>query len=294
VDVRERLGNLHDRSAGEDTSTLQDILQFSNVAWPGIGYESVHVLLPYAFEGLRQFALKVLKEMGDDERDVLASLTERRNVDRQDVQSVEEIFPEAMVGDLLHQVPIGGGDQPYIDVDRPGASDALEFMLLQHPQQFDLRIQGQISDFVEKERALVSQLEASYATDHRAGERATFVAEELTLYKRLRDRAAVHPYHRTVPPGAKVVQRSRDQLLPGAAFPGQENAGIRRSGLSDRPEHLLDHRTAADDLLEAAVSAYLFLEVAVLDQEAVIESLDPGKELGGLDCRCSLSCENLE
>src|SRR6185503_15726234 len=52
VDVRERLGKLHDRSPGEDTSTLQDILQFSNVAWPRIGYESVHVLLPYAFEGL--------------------------------------------------------------------------------------------------------------------------------------------------------------------------------------------------------------------------------------------------
>ena len=126
-------------------------------------------------------------------------------MDRQDVQSVEEIFSEAMVGDLLLQVPIRGGDQPYVHLDRLGASDALEFMLLQHPQQLDLRISGQVSDFVEEKRALVSQLEASDATDHRAGERATFVAEKLTFYKRLRDRAAVYPYHGTLPPGAKVV-----------------------------------------------------------------------------------------
>ena len=83
------------------------------------------------------------------------------------------------------------------------AADALELLLLQHAQQLDLRVERQLADLVEEDRAVVGELEAALLLLHRAGERAALVAEELAFDERGRQRPAVHLHHHARAPAAR-------------------------------------------------------------------------------------------
>src|SRR5207244_563698 len=66
--------------------------------------------------------------------------------------------PELVVCDHPFQITMGRRDQPRVDVLCPRAPQALEFTLLQDTQELRLEFQGDVTDLVEKQRALVSQL----------------------------------------------------------------------------------------------------------------------------------------
>ena len=53
---------------------------------------------------------------------------------------------------------MGRGNQPHVDLDRPGASQTLELLLLHGPQQFRLQLQADVADLIQKQRASVRQL----------------------------------------------------------------------------------------------------------------------------------------
>ena len=56
---------------------------------------------------------------------------------------------------------------------------SLVFALLQNTQQLHLKTVRQLSDLVQKQRALRGQLETAYAIAHGSGEGAAHVAKEL-------------------------------------------------------------------------------------------------------------------
>ena len=56
---------------------------------------------------------------------------------------------------------MGSGDQPRVDAVGAGTADALELLLLEQPQQLRLGLQGDVSDFVQEDSALVGELESS-------------------------------------------------------------------------------------------------------------------------------------
>jgi hypothetical protein len=120
-------------------------------------------------------------EVLDQRRNVFAAFPERRDLDRDDVQAIEEIVLEPAVGDHLAQVAIGGGDDADVDALRPLGAERLELPLLQHPQQLGLQRRAHRRDLVEKDRAAVRQRELPALGRRRAGERAADVAEQLRL-----------------------------------------------------------------------------------------------------------------
>ena len=65
--------------------------------------------------------------------DVLAPVPERRELDLDDPEPVEEVLPEAPLADLLAEVGVRGRDDPDVDRNPASPSDSLEFPLLQHP-----------------------------------------------------------------------------------------------------------------------------------------------------------------
>ena len=71
------------------------------------------------------------------------------------------------------------------------AAEPLEAALLEHAQQLGLRDQRHVADLVEKQRAVVGQLEAAGLAIVRAGERAFFVAEDFRFEQRVGQRRAV-------------------------------------------------------------------------------------------------------
>jgi len=42
---------------------------------------------------------------------------QRRNLDTDDVQAIEEILAEAALGDGLGELAVGGGDHPHVDLE---------------------------------------------------------------------------------------------------------------------------------------------------------------------------------
>jgi hypothetical protein len=91
-----------------------------------------------------------------------------------------------------------------------------------------LHREGYFADLVEKQRASIGELEAAGLVFECAGERALHVAEEFALEETFGHRAAVQFDHRTVASRTSLVDGSRDQLLSGAAFSGDEHGRVGR------------------------------------------------------------------
>src|SRR5262249_29889912 len=98
----------------------------------------------------------------------------------------EHIEPEEQIGaksPLLHliaKVLMRGGDDPHIHRDGFIASHALDDSFLQHAQQHYLGFSWYFRDFIQENRALMGQLEASQPALAGPGERPLFVPEKFT------------------------------------------------------------------------------------------------------------------
>ena len=102
-----------------------------------------------------------------------------------------EIGPELPLHHRLLQIPVGGGQDAHIDLEGGVVTDALQIAVLQHPQQLGLQRQRELADLVEKQGALVRQLELACPVVNGASEGPLHVAEQLALRHRFRQGGAV-------------------------------------------------------------------------------------------------------
>jgi hypothetical protein len=93
---------------------------------------------------------QLLDEVGDQERDVLAPVTERRQVDRDDVQAVEEILAQHAVGDRAAQIAVGGRHQAHVDLHVPRVAHPADLALLDRAEQLHLDRGRDLGDLVEE------------------------------------------------------------------------------------------------------------------------------------------------
>ena len=77
------------------------------------------------------------------------------------LDAIVQVAAEGSGGDGGRQVAIGGGDHTHVGADRLVATHALKLPLLQHPQQGDLRLRGQLAHLIQEERSSIGQLKAS-------------------------------------------------------------------------------------------------------------------------------------
>src|SRR3989442_209070 len=157
------------------------------------------------------------------------------------------------------------------------AADPFDFPLLQHAQQRDLRLGGQVADFIEEHGAAVGGFEPSQASLQRAREGALFVSEELGRNEGLWYGRAVHPYERLRRPSRPLVNSARDELLAGTGFAKEEDRRIGRGDLRHLDQHrsqrcgrahdLFKHRGAIDVFAQREILALrpLFGPLAIVD-----------------------------
>src|SRR5208283_5987377 len=91
------------------------------------------------------------------------------------------------------------------------------------PQQLDLRVQLQLSNFVEKQRAPVSQFKQARLGNISAGESALFIPEQFALHQILGKRCAVNVDPRPAAPMRGFMNRASDQLLADSSFSRNQN-----------------------------------------------------------------------
>ena len=164
---------------------LHGELELSNIAGPAVRLQQRQRLFtelqgPHRGDLPHQLKCEKLHEGPD----ILAPLTQRRQLDFRELQAIVEISAEPSVGDRHFQVGIGRCHNAHIHLDRRAAADALEFLILDDAQQILLKLQGRVADFVEKERAAVSRFKATAPQIAGSGEGSLLVAEELRLQQR--------------------------------------------------------------------------------------------------------------
>src|SRR5437870_13547738 len=96
------------------------------------------------------------------------------------------------------------------------SANPLDVFFLEHPQQFDLRAQAQVADFIEEDGALIGLLKAADAASVCPGEGAALMPKQFTLQQRLRDGRASDRDEWLRRAAAVLVDGARDQFLAGA------------------------------------------------------------------------------
>ena len=221
----------------------------SDVARPPVRGEHAERGVRDAFDVLPELRVVARQEEARELRQVFNALPQRRQLDRDDVDSIVEVVPEAPVFDGLLEIHVRRGNQPEGRLDWPVTANPLDLALLDRAQQLRLQIQSQVANFVEEERAAVGPLELADLLAHGAGERALLVAEQHRLDELLRDRREVHGDERAIGRLALAMQAPREELLAGAALAQDQDGRRKARHATDEVDDFVHGAARPDDEL---------------------------------------------
>src|SRR5262249_53220920 len=109
------------------------------------------------------------------------------------------------------------------------------------------------ADLIEKQRAVVRQLEPALARRNRAGERAPLMAEQLAFDQRWRECGAVDADQRECLAWSVRMKGSSEELLPRSRFAEQHDVALAVDDLLQPVQRGLQRRTFSDDFLKASI-----------------------------------------
>ena len=153
-------------------------------------------------------------------------------------------------------------------------ADSLEVPFLQDSEQLGLQIEGNLSDFVQEDRAAVSQLKAPDAIADGSSECAARVTEELALEQFFRDRRAVDLDQWPTRSRAALVDGACNQLLSRPRFTLDENVGLGRRHQVHLAQESIQGLALPHDAVNGDNLRRLLAEVVPLQLQLLVQSLD--------------------
>src|ERR1019366_4997859 len=193
-------------------------------------------------------------KLGDEvlhqHRNVILALAQRRQVNGDDVETVEQVIAELAVLHLLLEIDVSGGDNAHVHLYFADAAQVHELAVLQHAQDLGLRLQVHGANLVKEQGPAVGHLEQAFLAGDGAGEGALHVAEECGLQQVRRHGASVHGDEGAVAARRVHVDGFGDQLFAGAAFALQQHRGTAGRHLRHQVEDAQHGLALADDVLE--------------------------------------------
>src|SRR3989442_15635140 len=90
-------------------------------------------------------------ERGREHRNVFPTIPQRRDIDRHDAQTVEEVGAEISILDLVFQITMGGAHDPNVDSDRFVAPESFNSSLFEGAQQLRLHVRTHIAYLIEEQ-----------------------------------------------------------------------------------------------------------------------------------------------
>ena len=100
-------------------------------------------------------------KMINQQWNILATLRQRRNMKRYEVDAIIQIFAKSYNGYQRFHIPLASSDHAHIDTPHLAVAQYFESLILQHPQQLDLTGEIQFADLVEEDRARISQFKTA-------------------------------------------------------------------------------------------------------------------------------------
>src|ERR1039457_4166213 len=255
--------DLNDPFARLNGSAFYYVEQFSHITRPLVSHEEIERTWIHGCQRLAEGPGETGDEKLYKQRNVRATLAQRRHDDGKHVETVIQIRAERAGADCLLQIAVGGGNHANVDLGLLGAAHALELAALQNSQELRLHFQGKISNFVQEDCRAGGKLESALLAGHRTGEGALLVAEQFGLDDAGGQGGAVHGNQRFVLQRTGLVHGPGNQLLSGSGFAENEDCrpGLRngRDILNDlsNPRALSEQTSAMlpglDDLAELHV-----------------------------------------
>src|SRR5208282_2665672 len=148
---------------------------------PCVFFQSVHGDIGKTLHWFAELLRKALQQVMSQNRYSVSAVTQRRQVNLHNVQTVVEVLAKLALLDHFFKISMGRADQPDVDGSRSIASQTLEGTLLEDSQELGLQAQGQIADFVKKQSSLIAFFEAPATGSNGPSESSFFVAEELVF-----------------------------------------------------------------------------------------------------------------
>ena len=197
------------------------------------------------------FLLQLAQLVLCDQRDVFLAFSQGRQVDPDDVESVEEILAETPLLRHGRQITVRRGDDPRIGMHGLRRTDRVEGAVLQHAEKFHLELRAHFADFIEKDRTLVGELEATGARRERSGEGSLYMTKEFTLEQLFGDGAAVHGHQTLGMAPGEVMQGTRNEFFAGTTLARHQDGGLGGADLANQRKDALHRRVGSDDSLVA-------------------------------------------
>src|SRR5262249_10687292 len=261
-------------TGAQDHGSLDDVLQLADVPRPIVGLQQVERLLVDGPERLAGLSAVALNEVFDQHQDVFPPLSERRHLDREYIEPIEQVRAEAPICHRRFQVTIRGGDDADVDVDRLPSPPPLESPLLQPPQQRRLRVGQELAHLIEEDRAAIGELETAKPALRGSGEGSLLVAEQLRRDQRWCNGRAVDADEGACGPPRSLVNGAGDELLAGSRLTRDEDGRSGGSDLGHLQENDLQCPRRADDFLEHRSAVDLVAQREVLPIELVLQRPD--------------------
>src|ERR1043166_8726528 len=192
------------------------------------------------------------------ERDVIASLAQRRYLDRKYVKTIIKIASKSLLIYSLPQICVRSRNQARIGVNGSSTSQPLEFPLLKDSQELGLELKRNVADLVEKYGAAVGQFETPDALRNGAGERAPLVPEQLAFEQAGGNRRTVELHERARPPKAEIVDCASDQFFSSSRLAKYQYSRIGGRHSLDIFEYAAQWQTLPHDLEEADFTERIF------------------------------------
>ncbi len=123
----------------EDDGAPQRVFQLSHVAGPVMGQQLTLGACTESCEALAFVACHAPQQPGGDLQDILTALAQRRHLQWNDVQAIEEVFPEAVGIDQYPRVLMRGAHDAAIDLYRARGTHRHYLSCLQEAQQLALQ-----------------------------------------------------------------------------------------------------------------------------------------------------------
>jgi hypothetical protein len=140
---------------------------------------------------------------------------------------VEEIAAEAPFADHRFQRLVTGCDYTNVDFYFTIRANRTHRPSLDHVEQFWLKMEWQVVDVVQQQRAVVGGLKKTFAIRHGSRKCASPVTEQFAFRQGLADGAAVNGDERMSTSFLiELVDALRQHLLPGTRLPLNQNSDI--------------------------------------------------------------------
>src|SRR4030095_953429 len=136
----------------------------------------------------------------------------------------------------------------------------LYFLCLKYPQQFGLRSERHIADFIQEQRPAIRIFEQTYFVICRTRERTSLVTEQFALEKCLDYCGRITHSKGTRFCGAELMQSPSDEFFAGSSLPGNEHRPKVRCHLADSREHIHHCGTSPDHALKFRRSQQLRIQ----------------------------------